>query len=158
MHNQCHNFDKPITTQPSKPRDLNHTNPYWRQRRWQTQSSHHWGGPIFPRLLSLSLFLFIFIFCCCYSLIYSRKFLFLIPACLWVWGFGFFLGFNDLEKEGILIWVWGCKKERIFVSSFGCSKGWIFGLGVAMLLRWDVGGYAFFFFIYVYCICIRRKR
>ena len=56
-----------------------------------------------------------------------------MPACLWVWGFGFFLGFNDLEKEGILIWVWGCKKERIFVSSFGCSKGWIFGLGVATL-------------------------
>ena len=81
-----------------------------------------------------------------------------MPACLWVWGFGFFLGFNDLEKEGILIWVWGCKKERIFVSSFGCSKGWIFGLGVATLLRWDVGGYAFFFFIYVYCICIRKKQ
>ena len=56
-----------------------------------------------------------------------------MPACLWVWGFGFFLGFNDLEKEGILIWVWGCKKEWIFVSSFGCSKGWIFGLGVATL-------------------------
>ena len=83
-----------------------------------------------------------------------------MPACLWVLGFGFFLEFNDLEKEGILIWVWGCKKERIFVSSFGFSKGWIFGLGVAMLLRWDVDGYAFFFFffIYVYCICIRRKR
>ena len=26
MHNQRHNFDKPITTQPNKPRDLNHTN------------------------------------------------------------------------------------------------------------------------------------
>ena len=31
----------------------------------------------------------------------------------------------------------GVKKERIFVSSFGCSKGWIFGLGVAMCLRGD---------------------
>ena len=47
------------------------------------------------------------------------------------WGFGFFLGFNDLKKEGILICVWGCEKERISVSSFGCSKGWIFDLGVA---------------------------
>ena len=64
-------------------------------------------------------------------------------------GIWFFLGFNDLEKEGILIWVWGCKKERIFVSSFGCSKGWIFGLGVATLLRWDVGSYAFFFFFHL---------
>ena len=63
-------------------------------------------------------------------------------------GIWFFLGFNDLEKEGILIWVWGCKKERIFVSSFGFSKGWIFGLGGAMLLRWDVDGYAFFFFFF----------
>ena len=67
-------------------------------------------------------------------------------------GIWFFLGFNDLEKEGILIWVWGCKKERIFVSSFGCSKGWIFGLGVATLLRWDVGSYAFFFFFFHLCI------
>ena len=73
-----------------------------------------------------------------------------MPACLWVLGFGFFLEFNDLEKEGILIWVWGCKKERIFVSSFGFSKGWIFGLGVAMLLRWVVDGSAFFFFLFFF--------
>ena len=56
--------------------------------------------------LSLSLSLFVFIFFCC-SLIYGQKFLFLLPTCLWVWGFGFILGFNDLEKEEILIWVWG---------------------------------------------------
>ncbi|KAM4110597.1 hypothetical protein ACJW30_05G003600 [Castanea mollissima] len=54
--------------------------------------------------LSISpLFLF-FLFC---SLTFGQKFLFLLPARLWVWGFGFLLGFNDLEKEGILIWVWG---------------------------------------------------
>ena len=59
-----------------------------------------------------------FLFFCYCSLIYFLlKFLFLLPACLWVWGFGFFLGFNDLEKEEILIWVPGCKKERIFVLS-----------------------------------------
>ena len=83
---------------------------------------------------------FYFFYC---SLIYGRKFLFLLLACLWVWGFGFFLGFNDFEKGGILIWVWGCKKEMIFVSSFGCSKGWIFGLGVAMFLCWDFGASGF---------------
>ena len=98
--------------------------------------SHRWGGPIFPCLLSLFLFLFIFLFFYC-SLIYGWKFLFLLLTCLWVWRFGFFLGFNDLEKEGILIWVWGWKKERIFVSSFGCSKGCIFGLDMAMFLCWD---------------------
>ena len=98
--------------------------------------SHRWGGPIFPCLLSLFLFLFIFLFFYC-SLIYGWKFLFLLLTCLWVWGFGFFLGFNDLEKEGILIWVWRWKKERIFVSSFGCSKGCIFGLDMAMFLCWD---------------------
>ena len=76
-------------------------------------------------------------------MIYSLKFLFLLHDCLWVYGFGFFFGFNDLEKEGILIWTWGCKKEMIFVSIFGCSKGWIFGLGVAMLLRWDFGALGF---------------
>ena len=72
-------------------------------------------------------------------MIYGQNFLFLLPAYLWVWEFGFFLGFNDLKKEGILIWVWGCKKERIFVSSFGCSKGWIFGLGMAMFLHLEFG-------------------
>ena len=46
----------------------------------------------------------------------------------------------------------GCKKERIFVSSFGCSKGCIFGLGVATLLRWDVGGYVLFFFFFHICV------
>ena len=96
-------------------------------------TSQSWGGPIFPRLLSLSQFLFIFLFFCYRSLIYGQKFLFLLPAYLWIWDFGFFLGFNDLEKERILVWVWGCEKERIFVSSFRCSKGWIFGLVVAML-------------------------
>ena len=63
------------------------------------------------------------------------------------WGFGFFLGFNDLKKEGILICVWGCKKERISVSSFGCSKGWIFDLGVAMFLHWDFGASSFLWLV-----------
>ena len=76
-----------------------------------------------------------------------------MPAYLWVWGFGFFSGFNDLEREGILIWVWGC-----FVSSFGRSKGWIFGLGVAALLRWDVGGYAFFFFFHLCVLHLHSQK
>ena len=84
-----------------------------------------------------------FYFFCYRSLIYGQKFLFLLSAYLWVWEFGFFLGFNDLEKERILVWVWGCKKERIFVSSFRCSKGWIFGLVVAMFLHLDFGALGF---------------
>ena len=41
----------------------------------------------------------------------------------------------------------GCKKERTFVSSFGCSKGWIFGLGVAALGFWGFG------FSMAGCVC-----
>ena len=95
------------------------------------------GVALFSLSFSLYLYfsLFIFLFFCCCSLIYGQKFLFLLPAYLWIWDFGFFLGFNDLEKERILVWVWGCEKERIFVSSFRCSKGWIFGLVVAMFLH-----------------------
>ena len=76
-----------------------------------------------------------------------------MPAYFWVWGFGFFLGFNDLKKEGILIWVWGCKKERIFVSSFGCSKGWIFGLGVATL-----GMLVAFFFFHLCVLHLHSQK
>ena len=59
--------------------------------------SHHWGGPIFPRLLSLSLFLFIFIFFCCYSLIYSQNFLFFIAWLFMGLGIWFFF-------LGLMIW------------------------------------------------------
>ena len=65
-----------------------------------------------------------------------------MPACLWVWGFGFFLGFNDLEKEGILIWVWGVRKKGFLFQVLGVQKvgflAWVWlhfcvGMLVAML-------------------------
>ena len=81
-------------------------------------TASHTGWPYFPSAcLSISVSLYVFIFLLLFFDLFSFKFLFLLPACLWVWGFGFFLGLNDLEKEGILIWVPGCKKERIFVLS-----------------------------------------
>ena len=75
-------------------------------------ASHRWGGLVFPQLLSLSLFLFTFLF---FLLLLCDLWLkvSLFIACLFVGlGFGLFLGFNDLKKEGILIWVW--KKGFLF--------------------------------------------
>ena len=72
-------------------------------------SHQHRGSlPFYPGLSLPSLELSnLFIFLLLFFDLWPKVSLFI--ACLFV-GLGiwfYFLGFNDLEKEGILIWVWG---------------------------------------------------
>ena len=70
-----------------------------------------------------------------------------MPACLWVWGFGFFLGFNDLEKEGILIWVWGVRKKGFLFQVLGVQK-----VGFLAWVWLCLGCWWLFFFFSSMCI------
>ena len=73
-----------------------------------------------------------------------------MPACLWVWGFGFFLGFNDLEKEGILIWVWGVRKKGFLFQVLGVQK---VGFLAWVWLCFCVGILGFQVFYGWMCVC-----
>jgi len=99
-------------------------------------------------LFSLSFSLYLYFSFCFYFFVVVLRFMAKSFSfyCLHVCGFGDLVSFWGLmiwKKKGFWFGFRGCKKERIFVSSFGCSKGWIFGLGVAMFLRWDFGATGF---------------
>ena len=106
-------------------------------------ATRHARVALFSLSFSLSLSLFLFLFFSVVLWFMAKSFSF---YCLHVCGFGDLVSFWGLmiwKKKGFWFGFGGCKKERIFVSSFGCSKGWIFGLGVAMFLRWDFGASGF---------------
>ena len=105
--------------------------------------SHH---EVAPFSLSFSLYLYFSLSIYFFAVVLrfmAKSFSF---YCLHVCGFGDLVSFWGLmiwKKKGFWFGFRGSKKERIFVSSFGCSKGCIFGLGVAMFLCWDFGASGF---------------